>query len=625
MLSFPNSGTKFSSATTIDAIQAARMDFDIFTINSHDRSRTPLASPSGSMSKLDLKAPGKAQREYQKGYQLLMRRDFAGAIQHLQVAIQIYPRFVAAHDALGTAYLDLNQNEGAREEFSKAVALDDHLPNSYLDLGIAQLALRQYVGAEESFRKASSLAPLDLQLAVALAYGEFANQDYPAVLATAAEVHSRPHKGAELVHYFAAGAWGAQGNLVEAQHQMEVLLQEDPSAASADQFRHILTQIKNEQAIKEAGKLRERQAMSTTSEPPKAPSSRDRSQVEGALQDTEEKEQIAEAESAAEFACMSCGPAVVNELNKAQSSGARVKRAGSGYVLRSSVDEVDVFFSATDHGSSVTNLTAADIQIRDGGRPPDRITGFRNESQLPLRLGLVLDTSDSVKHRLVFEEKAATKFLESVLTNERDLAFAVGVNNSVLLVQDFTPQLGLISRAINQLAPGGGTALWDAVAFAAGKLANRAEVEPVARVLVLISDGQDNSSHISLKEAIAQALRGETVIYTVSTKDLLDEDSRSLLGDCALATLSELTGGASFVPGSLRRLEGSLKDVQHVIRGRYLLTYSPGSFQYDGSYRRIELTAARSGRRFKVFARKGYYASPAHAEPRTSAGTVDSR
>lgn len=174
---------------------------------------------------------------------------------HLTKSTAIYPSFVAARNALGSAYLSLGQNEQARNEFVQAIALDDHLPNSYLNLGCAELALKQYPRAEESLRKASSIAPLDVQLQMALAYGEFVNHDYSAVLATAHEVHEGKHEGTAVVHYFAAGAWEAQDNLSEAQHEMETLLREDPKSASAGQFRQILKQIKAEQVRRAEAKL----------------------------------------------------------------------------------------------------------------------------------------------------------------------------------------------------------------------------------------------------------------------------------------------------------------------------------------------------------------------------------
>ena len=212
MLSFPTSSA-VGNSVGLDAIQSAQMDFNIFTVNSQNPSTTPLQGPNGAVSKLDMKAPGKAQREYGTGYQMLLRGDIEGAVQHLGQSLTFYPKFVAAHNALGTAYLNLNQNEQARNEFAKAVELDDHLPNSYLNLGCAQLALKDFPGAEESFRKASAIAPLDLQLLTAKAYGEYANKDFPAVLDTVKAVHARKHEGAEVVHFFAAGAFEAQGNL----------------------------------------------------------------------------------------------------------------------------------------------------------------------------------------------------------------------------------------------------------------------------------------------------------------------------------------------------------------------------------------------------------------------------
>src|SRR5579863_1402121 len=146
----------YGNRSSMDAVQASGLDFNLLQIGLQNPDGSPLQSPSGSVSKLDLKAPGKAQQEYHKGYQLLMRKDLQGAVAHLTNATAIYPSFVAAHNALGSAYLSLNENEQARGEFAQAVTLDDHLPNSYLNLGCAQLALKKYPEAEESLRKASS-------------------------------------------------------------------------------------------------------------------------------------------------------------------------------------------------------------------------------------------------------------------------------------------------------------------------------------------------------------------------------------------------------------------------------------------------------------------------------------
>jgi VWFA-related protein len=200
--------------------------------------------------------------------------------------------------------------------------------------------------------------------------------------------------------------------------------------------------------------------------------------------------------------------------------------------------------------------------------------------------------------------------VQNVVTGPNDLAFVVGFANSILLVQDFTGDQKLIPHAVGQLVPSGGTALWDAVAFAAEKLASRPETQPVARVLVVISDGEDNSSNVTLKQAIARAQHGEVAVYTVSTHeatDALREDS--MVGDRALATLAELTGGASFSPGSVRHLNGSLAALQQVIRSRYLISYKPALFKRDGQYRAIDIKVEKDGHKLRVYARKGYFAS----------------
>ena len=311
VLHFPDNQTNdLGNTMVLDAIQTTEMDFNFFTINSPNANNTSLQGPGGAVSKLDLKAPSKARREFEKGYQLLWRKDLPGAIDHLGQSLVMYPSFVAAHNALGTAYLDSNQNEQARDEFAKAVALDEHLPNSYLNLGCAQLALKDYPGAEQSFDKASSLAPLDLPLLMAKAYGEFVNKDYPAVVDTAHTVHARKHQGVEVVHYFAAGAWEAQGNLEKAQAEIETLLKENPKSSSADQFRQTLAEIKAERARREQARLHPattRTVKFAFSDAAPESSEEATRQAQQVLQDVKERSQIAEAEAAEPDAgCASC-------------------------------------------------------------------------------------------------------------------------------------------------------------------------------------------------------------------------------------------------------------------------------------------------------------------------------
>lgn len=616
VLNFPSSGGRFGTSAALGPLETAQMDFNFFTLDSRSEYLSPLETPSGSVSKFDLKAPGKARREFEKGYQLLQRKDQQGAVEHLKLAIAAYPDFVAAHNTLGTAYLNLGKNEEARNEFAAAVRIDDHLPSSYLNLGCAQLALKDYAAAEEAFSKASSIAPLDLQLKLALAYGEYVNRDYAAVLSTAHEVHSRKHQGAALVHFFAAASWEAQNNLTSAQNELKVLLKEDPKSASADQFRQILSGLKDEEHRRAHEQLNPITKVTYSIGVPTGPSAEIAGRMaQLAFQDMEEKEQIEEAEEEPEAVCHECAAAAAPEVDEARSE---IAHRFGGAVYRASVDEVNILFAATDHGKSVTNLTTSDIGIRDNGKSPNAILNFRNESQLPLRLGLVIDISNSVVDRFKFEQAAAIKFLDKVVTDANDLAFVEAVNNSVLMVQDFTSDREQTARAINQLAAGGGTALWDAVNYATEKLASRAETQPVARVLVVISDGEDNSSSSTLKEVIATAQRSEVVIYTVSTRDLTNEEESAMLGDRALKTISDLTGGASYVPGAVSHLSRSLSQLQEVIRSRYLISYRPAAFQRDGHYRPIDITAEKDGHKLRVYARRGYYASGAQSAERAA-------
>jgi len=587
---------------------------DLWTTNGL---HSPLDAPNGSLSKLDLKAPGKARREYEKGYQLLMRKDLQGAVPHLVTATSIYSSFVAAHNALGAAYLGLDQNDQAHAEFAQAVALDDHLAISYLNLGCAELALKNFSAAEDSLQKASSIAPLDLQLLTALTYGQLMNHNYAGAVATAKQVHGRKHDGAAMIHFFAAAAWDAQNNLPQAQHELLTLLREDPKSPAALQAVQIIEDIKKDPTRPRESDPGLKISYTTVREAPSGPVQLPE-RIRRLLQDAKENSQIAEAEAESECATCSSDEHPAPAPGLAAGLTTRPRTAGTNYtgmILHATADEVAVFFAATDHRKPVTNLTTKDIGIHDDHRPPAAVLTLRNESQLPLRLGLVIDTSASVETRFKFEQEAATDFMQKVVTGPDDLAFVIGFANSVLMVQDFTGDQKLISHAVGQLVPSGGTALWDAVAFAADKLASRPEAQPVARVLVVISDGEDNSSSASLKQAINRAQHGEVAIYTVSTREAVPGSAienlheESVVGDHALNTLAELTGGTAFTPGSVRGLNGSLADLQQVIRSRYLVSYKPALFQRNGQYRAIDITAEKDGHKLRIYARKGYYAA----------------
>ncbi len=605
-------GMNLSPNSSLNGFNPTR--YDMVMQISEDRWQKNLESLTAGASKLDRKAPDRARKEYEKGVRLLVQKNLSGAVDELKKATAIYPNYVSAHNALGSAYLNLGQNEQAQTEFSTTVALDDHLPYSFLNLGWAQLALKDFSSAQASIEKASKIAPLDLHLLMALSYAELLNKDYSAVIATAQQVHGRKHEDAAVVHYFAAAAYEGQHNLQATQDELQTFLSEAPTSPFADSARQMITQIKDLQDHPPAAKVEI--AYNAAPLDPNATTVGIPSAARRVLRQMEEQKELAQIEAEPESVCESCPSGTLASANAPRglmsgttTSGTVHPSLGSAYTLRSTVNEVGIFFAATDHGKSVADLTQQDVVVRDAGKPPVTVTNFRNESQLPLRLGLVIDTSNSITHEFEFEQNAAASFVKKSLTGKKDLAFVVGFSNAVLLVQDFTADGAKIAKGIDQLAPAGGTALWDAVKFASDKLAALAEEQPAAKILVVISDGEDNSSSATLKEAIESAERGEVTIYTVSTRELAGKDYGAELADRAMRALAERTGGASFFPGSLGNLDRRLADLQEVIRSRYLISYKPANFRSDGTYRPISLVAEKSGHKFRVYARRGYYAS----------------
>ena len=208
---------------------------------------------------------------------------------------------------MGSAYLSLGQNDRAQQEFSQAVALDDHLPHSHLNLGVAQLAVNDYAGAEESLQKASSIAPLDMSLKRALAYGELVNKDYPAVIETTRQMHKHKHEGTAVVHYFAAAAWEAQRNLLQAQHELETLLREEPKFPAADQVRQLLQQLRAGKPTDAGEKEQPAESVTFTSKRSEPTSKEASDQAKKILQDLKQNTEIAEAEAAeGQPACPNC-------------------------------------------------------------------------------------------------------------------------------------------------------------------------------------------------------------------------------------------------------------------------------------------------------------------------------
>jgi Ca-activated chloride channel homolog len=273
--------------------------------------------------------------------------------------------------------------------------------------------------------------------------------------------------------------------------------------------------------------------------------------------------------------------------------------------IKARVDEVNVLFIATDHhGKFVRNLNQSDFAILDDHKPPQSIVDFRRETDLPLELGLLIDTSGSVHSRFDFEQAAAASFLEQTLRLNFDRAFVMGFASHSTVTQDFTDNVKLLETGVQSLQDGGGTALYDAVYRACrDKLSKgRDDDHPVRHAIVVISDGEDNQSEFSRLQAIEMAQRSDVIIYAIST----DDSGLVLRGDKALQQLADATGGRAFFPYKTKDITHSFKAIEDELRSQYIVSYRPADFDADGRYRSIEITTLRKD--LEVRARKGYYA-----------------
>jgi len=268
------------------------------------------------------------------------------------------------------------------------------------------------------------------------------------------------------------------------------------------------------------------------------------------------------------------------------------------------VDLVDLIFTATDkHGHFIKDLKKEDLRLLDEGKPPVQIEAFESETGLPLRVGLLIDASNSVRDRFRFEQDAAVEFLHQVVRPKSDQAFVIGFDSLSDLTQDYTDNTDALAHGVRVLRPGGGTALHDAVFQASEKLAKAPLRGPARRAIILLSDGDDNQSRHTREEAIEAALRAEVLIYVIST-NVTGEDKR---GDKVLMRYAEATGGRVFFPLRIEEVSNAFAEIQDELRSQYVLAYKPENFAQDGRYRSISLDAPKRPN-VKIRARKGYYA-----------------
>src|SRR6202049_2279519 len=273
--------------------------------------------------------------------------------------------------------------------------------------------------------------------------------------------------------------------------------------------------------------------------------------------------------------------------------------------IRSTTNEVNVVFTVTDkHGRRITDLKQGDFRVLDDNKPPQEIRSFHAEANLPLQVGLLIAASNSVRDRFKFEQQSAVEFLNQTIHPRYDQACVGAFTVPPEVTQDFTDNTEKLAHGVHELRPGGGTALYDALYFACrDKLLKAPKSTTVRRAIILLSDGEDNQSHVTREEAIEMAQRAEAIVYTIST----NVSGTKGAGDKVLERIADATGGRPFFPFPIRDVANAFAQIQDDPRSQYAISYKPADLKADGHYRTIEIVA-NDRKNLRVRSRRGWYA-----------------
>ena len=293
-------------------------------------------------------------------------------------------------------------------------------------------------------------------------------------------------------------------------------------------------------------------------------------------------------------------PAVESQTPTAAAQGAQAP------TIKVQANEVDLVFTVTDSkGHFITGLNQSKFSLLDNGRPPEQVFHFVQQTDLPLRVGIMLDTSSSIRGRFQFEQDSAISFLLQVL-HRNDRAFVEGFDVQNDLAQGFTSNIALLNEGVKKLRPGGGTALFDALySTCKDQMLTLKENGAVRKAIILVSDGDDNYSHALESDAIKECQRAETIVYAISTNVSPSKDK----GDDVLQAIAEATGGRAFFPTRIEDVAAGFAGIEEELRSQYLLDYRPADFKQDGAFRTIYLQA--NDRRYHVRTHTGYFAPKA--------------
>lgn len=314
----------------------------------------------------------------------------------------------------------------------------------------------------------------------------------------------------------------------------------------------------------------------------------------------------------------------------------------SDEVVRVDTSLTNVFFTAADKQRRfISNLKREDVRIIEDGTPQEIFT-FQPNSDLPLSLAILIDTSGSEERTLPEEKAAARGFLESVMRPAKDEAAVVSFTGEVTLEQGLTGNVARLRRAIDQVefVPpagyiGGGvvvggtppisgtqqtlagsTAIWDAIWATSNELLTDS-AEHQRRAIILLTDGEDTISQVKMQDAISRALKADALIYAIGIGDRYQFG----INEGALKKITEGTGGRAYFPRNERELRDAFAQIERELREQYLIAYSPSNKSHDGSYRRVSIEIVNPELRkesLRLTYKPGYFAKTPGTAPTQS-------
>jgi VWFA-related protein len=308
--------------------------------------------------------------------------------------------------------------------------------------------------------------------------------------------------------------------------------------------------------------------------------------------------------------CMACilGATV---LVSAQQQNPTDDPSTQGGTIRTISNLVNVLFTVTDKkGRLIPGLKSSDFKIYENG-VLQKVSGFSSEPDPPLSIALLIDTSGSIRDKLKFEQAAAAEFFQYTLIRRKDKGTVISFDSGVdLLTKEFTDDPGELREALLKVRAGGGTSMFDAVYLAVkgGESWRGLAGEQGRRVIVLISDGDDNFSHIKLPELLETVQLNDVVVYAISTNSNFFLGAASPNdGDKNLRKLADETGGQVFLPEREKDLLASFDKIKQDLRALYTIGYQPSDGKMDGAFRRIRIDVG-ANKDFRARHRAGYYA-----------------